>query len=233
MVRITPRNTDKFLRAFDTYMRDSKRSRMEAMKTQARGILRTVIAVTPPSGWDASAGEMTSGSEARKRGEQAVMNDLAKIMRAYSGKKPDSNSPSSIHKSFREASTGRVGKSLNKTGKKDQRFKVPTAILRAYKQEKRKMVGFLASGWIPAAKKLGKVRYPAWIGRHSAPGHCDLSIGPKGIAFRASNEVKFAGHMKDMQRRVTYAVNVQIKNMTKILKNLEEKQMKASGLPVK
>lgn len=94
------------------------------------------------------------------------------------------------------------------------------------------MVGFLASGWLPAARKLEKVRFPAWIGRHAAPGHCVLSVGPKGIAFRASNEVRFAGHMKDMQRRVDYAVNTQIRNMEKILKNLEEKRMKASGLPV-
>jgi hypothetical protein len=233
MVRITPRNTDKFLRAFDTYMRDSKRSRLEAMKTQARGILRSVIAVTPPSGWDSAANEMTSGSDSKRRGEAAVLNDLAKIMRSYSGRKPDPSPPASIHASFRQASTGRVGKSLKKEGKRDLRFKVPTAILRAYKDEKKKMVGFLASGWIPAARKLEKVRWPSWIGRHAAPGHCTLSVGPRGIAFRASNEVKFAGHMKDMQRRVDYAVNVQIKNMVKILKNLEEKQMKASGLPVK
>jgi hypothetical protein len=228
MVKITPRNTEKFLRAFDRYMRDSKRSRTEVIKTQARGILRSVIAVTPPSGWDSSAGEMTMGGDAKRRGEQAVLNDLAKIMRSYSGRNPDPGSPGAIHKSFRQTSTGRVGKDLGK-GK----FKIPTAILRAYKEEKKKMVGFLASGWIPAAAKLGKVRYPAFIGRHHAPGHCSLSVGRKGIAFRASNEVKFAGHIKDMQRRVTYALNVQIKSMAKILKNLEEKQMKASGLPVK
>jgi hypothetical protein len=228
MVRITPRNTDKFLRAFDAYMRDSKRSRLEAMKTQARGILRNVIAVTPPSGWDSGANEMTSGSDSKRRGEATVMNDLAKIMRSYSGRKPDTSTPDSIHRSFRQASTGRVRKDLGKN-----KYKVSTTILRAYKEEKKKMVGFLASGWIPAARKLEKVRVPAWIARHSAPGHCSLSIGPRGIAFRASNEVKFAGHMKDMQRRITYAVNVQIKNMAKILKNLEEKQMKASGLPVK
>jgi len=233
MVRITPRNTDKFLRAFDTYMRDSKRSRLEAMKTQARGILRSVIAVTPPSGWDSAASEMTSGSDSKRRGEAAVLNDLAKIMRAYSGRKPDASAPASIHKAYRQPSTGRVSKTLKKEGARDLRFKVPTAILRAYKEEKKKMVGFLASGWIPAARKLGKVRWPSWIGRHAAPGHCSLSVGPRGIAFRASNEVKFAGHIKDMQRRVDYAVNVQIKNMVKILKNLEEKQMKASGLPVK
>lgn len=227
-VTLKPRNTEKFLKAFDTYMRDSKRSRTEAMKTQARGILRSVIAVTPPSGWDSSAGEMTTGGDAKRRGEKAVLNDLAKIMRSYSGKKPDPSSPASIHRSYRQSSTGRVGKDLGK-GK----FKIPTAILRAYKEEKKKMVGFLASGWLPAARKLEKVRFPAWIGRHSAPGSAILSVGPKGISFRASNEVKFAGHMKDMQRRVDYAVNLQIKNMVKILKNLEAKQLAASGLPMK
>ena len=236
-VKITPRNTDKFLRAFETYMRDSKRSRTEAMKTQARGILRSVIAVTPPSGWDAGAnegkGEMTSGVDSKKRGEAAVLNDLAKIMRSYSGSKPDPSPPASIHRAYRQASTGRVAKNLKKIGKRDLRFKVPTALLAAYKQEKKKMVGFLASGWIPAARKLEKVRFPAWIGRHSAPGSAVLSVGPKGISFRASNEVKYAGHMKDMQRRIDYAVNNQIKNMVRILKNFEEKQMAAAGLPTK
>jgi len=237
MVKITPRNTDKFLKAFDTYMRDSKKSRTEAMKTQARGIMRSVISVTPPSGWDSSAndgkGEMTTGTDSKRRGEKAVLNDLAKIMRAYGGKKPDPSSPKAIHKSYRQASTGRVSKSLRKEGSRDLRFKIQTSILRAYREEKKNMVGFLASGWLPAANKLGKIRVPAWISRHSAPGHVVLSVGANGIAFRASNEVKFAGHVKDMQRRVDYAVNNQIKNMVKILKNLEEKQMKAAGLPVK
>ena len=95
------------------------------------------------------------------------------------------------------------------------------------------MVGFLASGWLPAAKALGKIRVPTWISRHAAPGAMTLSVGAKGIAFRASNEVNFAGHVKDMQRRVDYAVNNQIKNMVKILKNLEEKQMASSGFPMK
>jgi hypothetical protein len=230
-VTLKPRNTEKFLKAFDTYMRDSKRSRTETMKTQARGILRSVISVTPPSGWDAANernGEMTTGVDSKKRGEKVVLNDLAKIMRSYSGKKPDPSSPASIHRSYRQSWTGRVGKDLG-----NNRYKIPTAILRAYKEEKKKMVGFLASGWLPAARKLEKIRFPAWIGRHSAPGSAILSVGPKGISFHASNEVKFAGHMKDMQRRVDYAVNVQIKNMVKILKNLEAKQLAASGLPMK
>jgi hypothetical protein len=232
MVTIKPLNTEKFLKAFDTYMRDSKRSRLEAMKTQARGILRSVIAVTPPSGWDSTAEEMTSGVEAKQRGEKAILNDLAKIMRSAGRRQPTSQSPASVHQAFRQASTGRVGRNLHK-GTKDERFLIASGILNAYRQEKKKMVGFLASGWLPAARKLGKIRVPAWISRHAAPGHCTLSVGPKGIAFRASNEVRFAGHMKDMQRRVDYALNVQIKNMMKILRNLEEKQMKASGLPVK
>jgi len=234
-VKITPRNTEKFLKAFDTYMRDSKRSRLEAMKTQARGIMRSVIAVTPPSGWDSSAndgkGEMTTGSDSKRRGEKAVLNDLAKIMKPAGRRRPDPSSPAAIHKSFRQASTGRVARNLNKGGN-DERFRIASALLKSYREEKKKMVGFLASGWLPAAMKLGKIRVPAWISRHGAPGHCELSVGPKGIAFRATNAVKFAGHMKDMQRRVDYAVNNQIKNMVKILKNLEEKQMKASGLPL-
>lgn len=228
MVRITPRNTDKFLKAFDTYMRGSKRSRLSALQTQARGILRSVIAVTPPSGWDPSVREMTSGTEAKRRGEQAILNDLAKIMRSSGKRNPDPSSPAAIHKSFRQPSTGRVQKDL-----REEKFRIATAVLKAYRQETKSMVGFLASGWVPAARKLEKIRIPAWIARHSAPGHCILSVGPKGIAFRATNEVKFAGHMKDMQRRVNYAVNAQIRNISKILKNLEEKQMKASGLPVK
>jgi hypothetical protein len=235
-VTLKPRNTEKFLKAFDTYMRDSRRSRTEAMKTQARGILRSVISVTPPSGWDSAAndgkGEMTTGTDSKRRGEKAVLNDLAKIMRSYSGQNPDPSSPAAIHRAYRQASTGRVGKTLKKEGKKDLRFKVPTEILKVYREEKKKMVGFLASGWLPAANKLGKIRVPAWISRHAAPGTMTLSVGPRGIMFRASNEVRFAGHMKDMQRRVDYAVNNQIRNMVKILKNLEEKQMKASGLPL-
>ena len=235
-VTIQPRNTEKFLKAFETYMRDSKRSRTEAMKTQARGILRSVIAVTPPSGWDAGAndgkGEMTTGSDSKKRGEQAVLNDLAKIMRSAGKRTPTSGSPASVHRSFRQASTGRVERRLNK-GTKDERFLIESSILNAYRQQKKKMVGFLASGWLPAANKLGKIRVPAWISRHAAPGTMTLSVGAKGIAFRASNEVNFAGHVKDMQRRVDYAVNNQIKNMVKILQNLEAKQMAASGLPIK
>ena len=78
-----------------------------------------------------------------------------------------------------------------------------------YKKLAFKTVGLLASGWNAAASALGAA-VPAWIKRHgTARGDVKLTLTGDDIRFCARNEVAFVGNVKDLQRRVQFAVNAQ------------------------
>ena len=79
-------NQAALIHAVDRYMRDSRRSRKAVMTTQARGILKSLVSVTPPSGWNASTNTFTQGSSAKKAGERTILSDLHKIFTILSAK---------------------------------------------------------------------------------------------------------------------------------------------------
>lgn len=68
------------MQAVDRFMINSKRSRAEVMKEQARGILRSVIAITPPGNTEVKrgkSGQITTAGQ--KAGEKTLMSDLKRI----------------------------------------------------------------------------------------------------------------------------------------------------------
>lgn len=141
-------------------------------------------------------------------------------------------------KERRNKSTGRVGKIKGGGTTNWERAMSITTGLRAmdlkkmetglvsrgdYKwfvKEIQKSVGYLAAGWVPAARKLG-VRLPAWIMRHRAPGYCDVTVSKTGIRVQFGNEVAFADNVRGLQRRFQSAVNY-------VAKNILEKQVPAA-----
>lgn len=214
------------MQAVDRFMANSKRSRGEVMKEQARGILKYVIDVTPPAGWNKNTEELTKGGKAKQRGEQKVERDIRKIMTpARKGQKIYPESIKSLHKRYRSTSDGNVHTNLARKGRA---YRVSREELVSYIREKRKMVGFLASGWKAAADSLG-VRLPAWITKHSGPGYAKIRANDNGIRVEFNNSVRYAGAIKDFSRRVKYAIEAQAKKMEKRIRFYEANRMKQSG----
>jgi len=89
------------------------------------------------------------------------------------------------------------------------------------------MVGFLASGWKAAARKLN-VPLPAWIDRHSAPGSQDVRSTATEISVTATNQVEGAPRL-DMERRVQSALDSQAAAMERRVKHAAREAARRAG----
>lgn len=208
-------DTRAFIAAVDRMMRQSKRTRGEVLKTQARGILKTVISITPPS--DGS----TTGSKAKQVGEAHVQADIFKLMRPV--RRDDHENPAVIHARYRN-SRGSVGKGLGK-----HRYGINPAVLRAYIATMQKKVGYLVSGWAATAKELG-VSMNAWQKRNAAPGSVSLKITEDGVHLVSTNAAPFAGNVAGLDRRINFALRSQKEKIERQIENYERKFHRACGL---
>jgi len=217
-------DTARFNEAMKRFMRTSKRAAGIVLKEQARSVLRKIVDWTPPGGKGAQ------GSAAKKRGEAAVERDILKLMRPVKNygrdadalraagmfiEAPSNESPAAIHKANR-SKTGRVRRKLS------PKIAIKASELRRYIATKKKMVGFLASGWKAAATKLG-VSLPAWVTRHTGSGEGVIKSTTVSIEVTATNSVRNAPKL-DMDRRVQNAINSQADAMTRRLENFAVRQ---------
>ena len=208
-------NTKAFDAALVRFRSISRRSLEIILREQARGVLRKVIDWTPPGG------KKATGQSAKKRGEACVERDILKLMQPWTPLRlpadilraagmfvdePSSQSPAAIHKANR-TKTGRVRRAIT------PRIKVKKADLAKLIRDKKRMVGFLASGWKPAAALLG-VAVPAWVSRHSAPGVGSIRSTASSIEVTATNKVDGAPAL-DMERRVQSALDSQAAAMVR------------------
>jgi hypothetical protein len=224
-------DTAAFNQTMRRFMKTSNRAAAVVLKEQARGVLRRVVDWTPPGGKGAQ------GSSAKKRGEAAVERDILKLMRPVKSygrdsdalraagmfiDTPSNDSPAAIHKANR-SKTGRVRRKLN------PKIAIKATDLRRYIAAKKKMVGFLASGWKTAATKLG-VSLPAWVTRHTGSGRATIKSTATLIEVSATNTVRNAPSL-DMERRVQSALNSQAAAMVRRLENFAVRQAaRQSGL---
>ena len=197
-----------------------KKSRKELVEQAAKGFVKTVTTVTPPASKDAT------GSTAKKQGEAAITNDLAKVMKAVRAKRNvQLQSAQDIYKRFRDTRTGRINpRNLQKP------YPVSSTGYNALRKTLLARVGWLASGWNAAAQKLG-VRLPAWIARHGT-GAGIILVTSDGRRFRIeiSNAVKFVGNVKDLDRRIQKSVDYQANAMQRQADFLMRKAVKKAGL---
>jgi hypothetical protein len=196
-----------------------KKSRQELVEQAAKGFVRTIATITPPGSQGAT------GMDAKKQGEAAIINDLAKIMKAVRSKRnAQLQSAQEIHKRFRDNRTGRVNpRNLQKP------YPVSNTDYNALKKTLLLRVGWLASGWNAAAQKLG-VKLPTWISRHGTSAGVIL-VTSDGRRFRIeiSNAVKYVGSVKDLDRRIQKAVTYQANAMQRQADFLLHKAVKKAG----
>jgi hypothetical protein len=196
-----------------------KKSRQELVEQAAKGFVRTVASITPP------ASKGVTGSAAKKQGEAAITNDLARVMLPVRPKRGNPlQSPQDIYKRFRDLRIGRINpRNLRNP------YSVSSTEYNALKKTLLARVGWLASGWNAAARKLG-VRLPAWIDRHgTGTGAILVTSDDRRFRLEISNAVKFVGNVKDLDRRIQKAVTYQANAMQRQADYLLLKAVKKAG----
>jgi hypothetical protein len=86
-------------------------------------------------------------------------------------------------------------------------------------------VGWLSAGWARAAAALRVTGVPAWITRHSsAPGDIAMLLTGDDLSVKVSNRVQYAGTIRDLTRRVQWAVNSQAATMRRRLESFHARR---------
>jgi hypothetical protein len=111
----------------------------------------------------------------------------------------------SVLKSRRKSGSMRVAKGGTK-------LKAPKALIAELIKAKKARVGYLASAWATAAQSVGKIRVPAWVSRHAAPGSTDITVKDG-----ETNAVEWAAKVNGLRARVNAALRVQTRSMEKRL----------------
>ena len=88
--------------------------------------------------------------------------------------------------------------------------------LKAYVQLQQEQVWWLAGGWEPALSALGVKDIPYGITKHSAPGTLKVSITDALISIAMLNNVGYASEVKDIERRVAWAMGLDADTMDRM-----------------
>jgi len=201
-------HVDEFQRAAEQLAAYSKRDGETFMKEQVRGFIRHLLDFTPPSRGS------TRGVKAKRLGEQAITGDIRAVFRGVSDPmRADVDSVAQMHavlKSRRKSGSLRVAKGGTK-------IKAPSALIAELIKAKKARVGYLASAWATAARGVGKIRVPAWVSRHAAPGNTDITVRDGEISASITNAVEWAGKVNGLRARVNAALRAQSRAMEKRL----------------
>ena len=198
----------------------SKRDSETFIKEQVRGLLRTVIEMTPP----ARGG--IRGTKAKRMGEQAVTSDIRAV---FSGVTKPERAEVKDLSAMQAALRSRRSGSKMRVAKGGEKIPAPRQMITELIRLKKARVGYLGSAWASAAKSIGKIRVPAWIGRHAAPGNTRISRDDGIITASITNAVEWASGVDGLNRRVTAALGAQTRAMEKRLKFYLENIKKKSG----
>jgi hypothetical protein len=209
-------DTSRFDRALRDWKLFARQSGKEIVTEAARGFIKRVVAVTPPSSG-------TANKAAQKAGETTIKADLAKLFIPVQlkGKFPERwPDLAKLHDAAR-TNRGRV--------RATQRYFVDQRKLAALQKVLISRVGLLAAGWNAAAEKLG-VSLPAWIRRHgTGNGFVEIVVSPKGITVTMRNAVPFVDAVDGFDRRAQAALNYQAAAMERRTQYMIEKTARQAG----
>jgi len=199
---------EEFQYAAERLAQYSKRDGETFMKEQIRGFIRHLLDFTPPNRGG------TRGVKAKKLGEQAIVGDIRAVFRGVTDpKNAEADSMQqmlAILRSQRRSGSMRVAKGGGKT-------KAPRALIAELIKAKKARVGYLASAWATAARDVGKIRVPAWVSRHTAPGSTAIRVREASITATITNAVEWAAKVNGLRARVNAALRAQSRAMEKRL----------------
>lgn len=193
------KSSDSFDHSLARILATTKREAPIVLREQCRGILLQLQLYTPPG----HSG--VTGQKAKLHGEQKVESDIRKLMfgvkKRVIGMRTDI---AAIHRGARNPRNGRVARTRGQ-----EKIAVSASALNSYIGSKKKMVGFLASGWNSAAAKLG-VKPPQWMWRHKGEGSIREAVTDTSITIMVTNSVDFASRtITQKDRLLRFAYNAQ------------------------
>lgn len=214
-------DASRFIRGLTAAIPTSRKDASALLLMQGRGLMKTVIAITPPG-----SSHKENSNDAKWRGELMVESDMRKVVAPTRRKSAKPIDIAAAINARRNKRTGRVRKS------KQEPIYVPTADFSRELKRRKGLVGTLAAGWKEAARFVGYNRVPAWIMRHSTPGHAKLTVTGQEITLTVTNASRFASDIKGMQRRVQWALNLQGKRMVDAADHYWAKKFRQAGFQV-
>lgn len=236
-------HTQEYELAVGRLLATSRRERGPVMQGQMKGILKTVIEITPPG----SEGVKGGTRAAQKQGEAAVAADIRRVYGspgdAYDLLADKDRAKASafwfLHSGGGDDQAHRVladatGKSfssfdggvlhrriINKRGRvAGQKGKHHRFIFAV--RDTKSLEEYIAEKqshvyWLAAGwrKAMNSVggSVPMMIGKHDAPGAVEMILDEVRAVLRAHNDVKFASNVHDMERRVQWALDKQTEKL--------------------
>lgn len=236
--------------ALQRLMSTSKKTAVEVLTQRSRIVFKTVAKYTPPGhagvlgraaqahakakvaadiyslygtpndAYDAVAEKNPGDAQAfwylLKQGDTAGASD---IVRANTG---------SIIAPFDDGTHHR--RNFRRRGNRFRFFVSDPKNLKAYVQLEQEQVWWLASGWEDALSALGVKDIPYGVGKHDAPGTLRVEITDQRIAITMVNEVGFASAVKDINRRIAWAMGLDADTMQRNWDNYMEKLAAGVGM---
>lgn len=224
----------RYLQKLRHLPREADRVMREAVEVDARGFIKDIVAVTPPSMGKAN-------KTAQTRGEAAVARDVRKVYATPSElyallqdrathlvapfwaavRRKDWPAANRILRSqglpemeraqIDGGSTGRAAEHARRSRQGRVRGTQPSAAVTEVKTRARyikamqRRVGLLASGFLAAAQRLG-VKLPAWITRHGArAGAVRVKNGWGSFSIEIVNRARH-GRGNDLPRRIEWVL---------------------------
>jgi len=236
--------------ALERLMSTSKKTAEEVLTQRARIVFKTVAQYTPPS----HAGVL--GRSAETHAKAKVASDIHGLYgtpnEAYDAvaekspgearafwyllKHGDIGGASGIMR----AATGSIiapfddgahhRRNFRRRGNKFRFFVSDPKNLKAYVQLEQEQVWWLASGWEDALSALGVKGIPYGVGKHAAPGTLRVEITDQRIVITMVNQVGFASRVKDINRRILWAMNQDADTMQRMWDAYMEKLAGQAGM---
>jgi len=199
--------------AFNASMRklqqNSKRKGEDFVKEQVRGFLRYVVNFTPPNR------SKVIGSKAKQSGDKAIVSDVRSLFvasrKAATADVQTIDQMKGVMKQYRKSGGLRIRRNL------DKKYKAPRNLIAELIRQKKSRVGYLSSAWVMAARSIGKMTVPSWIGRHNAPGSTRMVTRNENITATVENAVTWASEVWKLRPRVAAALSAQTNAMNRRL----------------
>ncbi|MEQ1862644.1 MAG: hypothetical protein ABMA13_22215 [Chthoniobacteraceae bacterium] len=198
-----------------------------------RRVVKNIVDITPPAKGKADA-------SARKRGEQAILNDILRIaipVTATSAKKAgqtiaDGEQLAETYRRSLVRGGGSSGHRVNPRSRK-HRLLVRRDEFMAFAKLIHGYVGWLCAGLNAAASKLG-FKLPQWITRHGQKyGKIEIKSSPSGIRIRFLQDVPFADAVAGYARKWNWALQKEVKALLNQAKAVVRKRARKTGLKLK
>jgi hypothetical protein len=222
----------RFRRVFAEQMKTTRKDAGAQFKTEVKGIVRFLFAVTPPMGGKEASIKYGQNirvdfAQGRKAGKRAIESDINRAMSVSGDGTPE----------FRKKKKYGPEEALSyylkrRTSKKRVRgnfmLRVSGKALMYVKRAILARQGWVASGWNSAASAMGTAS-SAWIKRfHSALSQSFSAMwtGDKQW-FQAINGTNHS-NSKQIERNISSAIDKQSDVMERRMENIAKKQLKSS-----